>query len=205
MIKDSIVSYPKRGPFGDNKFRGNTSGYLIRDLILEYRAEGIEINKVLDPMEGSGTARDVCEEMGIEYTGLDLTSGFDLTLDEIPDKDYDMIFLHPPYYKMIKYSDDERDLSNIKDYTEFINVLRHCMLKCFRALRDGGLLVLQIGDYRKAGKYYFMIGDLNFLPKYRKGVLIKRQHNVRSSGYFYGSKKFIPIKHEYIGIWQRKD
>jgi len=64
------VSYPERGPYGNNKFRGNTSGYLIRDLILFYEAQS-----VLDPMEGSGTSRDVCDELHVPYDGFDLATG----------------------------------------------------------------------------------------------------------------------------------
>lgn len=203
MIKDSVLSYPERGPYGDNKYRGNTTGYLIRDLILEFREEGIEINKVLDPMEGSGTTGDVCREMGIDYTGLDLKDGFDLVNDEIPDQGYDFVFIHPPYYKMIKYSDDPRDLSNKTKYSEFLWDLNLCLLKCWSSLRTGGLLILQIGDMRKAGKYYFMASDINFKPFALKNVLIKRQHNVRSSGFSYGKKRFIPIKHEFVLVWQK--
>lgn len=203
MIKDSILSYPKRGPYGDNKYRGNTTGYLIRDLILEFREEGIEINKVLDPMEGSGTVGDVCEEMGIEYTGLDLKDGFDLVNDEIPDNDYDFTFLHPPYFKMIKYSDNPADLSTIKSVDEFAKKLRTCLERCYIATKIGGLVVLQIGDMRKSGKYYWLPGYVNWRLNKIKAVLIKKQHNVRSSGFYYGKKKFIPIKHETVIVWQK--
>ena len=50
----SVVQYSDRGPWGDTKFPGNTSGYLLVDLIDYYQPESI-----LDPMEGSGTTSDV--------------------------------------------------------------------------------------------------------------------------------------------------
>ena len=50
----SVVQYPQRGPWGDAKFPGNTSGYLPVDLIDYYQPKSI-----LDPMEGSGTTGDV--------------------------------------------------------------------------------------------------------------------------------------------------
>ncbi|GAI97079.1 unnamed protein product, partial [marine sediment metagenome] len=63
----SVVNYPERGPWGDTKFPGNTSGYLLVDLIDYYQPKSI-----LDPMEGSGTTGDVAFDMGdIPYTGLD--------------------------------------------------------------------------------------------------------------------------------------
>jgi len=207
MLKSSILSYPDRGPYGDSKFRGNTTGHLIKDLINEFKLQGVEINKVLDPMEGSGTTGDVCKELGIEYVGLDLSKGFDLVNDTIPDEEtYNFIFLHPPYYKMIKYSDDPRDLSN-KTYKIFLRDLATCIIKCYNALDIHGILAVQLGDYRKGGNYYFITSDvmplIGRLRDRLKGILIKVQHNVRSNGYFYGSK-FIPIKHEYILILQKK-
>ena len=32
----SVVSYPDRGPWGNNKYRGNMSGYLVKDIIEQY-------------------------------------------------------------------------------------------------------------------------------------------------------------------------
>ena len=79
----SVVSYPNRAPFGDHRYRGNCDGRLIRDLILRYGAA-----RVCDPMEGSGTSRDVVEGLnkykrsGISYWGGDLRKGFDRRLAE---------------------------------------------------------------------------------------------------------------------------
>src|SRR4026209_2095195 len=63
----SIVSYPDRGPWGDNRYPGNSSGYLLIDPCATYSPR-----PVLDPMEGGGTSRDVCADMGIDYQGFDL-------------------------------------------------------------------------------------------------------------------------------------
>lgn len=179
---------------------------MIKDLIEEFEAEGIEINTVLDPMEGSGTVGDVCKEMQKDYVGLDLKQGFDLTRDAIPGKDYDMIFVHPPYWSMITYSDNPKDLSTYKEYLQFLVDLAHGLKKCFTALRKGGVLVLQIGDLRKKGRYYFMASDIHsIMPEMHsnlRNIIIKQQHNVKSNSYQYGNK-FIPIMHEYLVVWRR--
>jgi hypothetical protein len=41
----SVVSYPDRGKYGNNKWRGNCSGYLIKDLLEWYKPK-----KAFDPM-----------------------------------------------------------------------------------------------------------------------------------------------------------
>ena len=51
----SIHSRVERGPYGNSKYRGNCGGYLIRDMLLYFKPR-----RVLDPMTGSGTCRDVC-------------------------------------------------------------------------------------------------------------------------------------------------
>src|SRR5947209_4927972 len=70
----SIHGTPGRGNYGNADYRGNCSGLLIRDLLKFYQP-----HRVLDPMEGSGTCRDVCTELGIPYEGRDLRNGFDAT------------------------------------------------------------------------------------------------------------------------------
>jgi hypothetical protein len=187
------VSYPERGPWGDPKFRGNTTGYLIRDLIELYRPKS-----VLDPMEGSGTARDVCKELGIEYDGFDLSRGFDLFSSPLPCKRYDMIFWHPPYMDIIKYSDDPRDMSNISRFDEFMQKLFEGLNRLSEYLTEDGVLVLQIGDVRRQGEYYPLGAYVQvFRRKELKAKLIKVQHNVASSNKTYGGA-FIPIMHEEV-------
>src|SRR3954447_2215477 len=73
----SIHATPGRGEYGDPHYRGNCSGLLIRDLLSYYKPK-----RVLDPMEGGGTCRDVCRELGIAYEGRDLRTGFDATRSE---------------------------------------------------------------------------------------------------------------------------
>jgi len=90
-VECSIVSYPERGPYGSNKFRGNTSGLLIKDILL-----WLKPRRVLDSMAGSHTTKDVCEGLGIENVCLDLKQGFDaLEMDFL--NEFDLVFLHQLY------------------------------------------------------------------------------------------------------------
>src|SRR5439155_25630880 len=93
----SVVSYPNRGPWGDNRYPGNCSGYLLIDLCATYRP-----HHVLDPMEGGRTSRDVCADMGIPYAGFDLRNGADSLRHDIG-SDYDLILWHRPYHDMKHY------------------------------------------------------------------------------------------------------
>jgi hypothetical protein len=137
----SVVSYPKRcSIWGDGGFRGNCDGRLFLGLVLRYGA-----TRVADPMMGSGTTRDVVEWLNenldtrIQFWGDDLKTGFNLHVRELPAQ-YDLVWLHPPYWNIIRYSDDPADLSTVDDYKHFADRLRTCLERCYRALLPGGRL-----------------------------------------------------------------
>lgn len=147
----SIHATPGRGPYGDPRYRGNCSGLLIRDLLCFYRPQ-----RVLDPMEGGGTCRDVCSALGIRYEGRDLRRGFDATRPE----DYrglgtfDFIWWHPPYFQMVRYNgDDARCLSNAASVRDFVAMMRVVLRNLAAVLADGGKLAILIGDGKHEGKY----------------------------------------------------
>jgi len=193
MIKNSVLSYPKRGPWGNNKFRGNTTGYLIKDLIEHFKPKN-----VLDPMCGSGTTRDVCKELKIPCDCYDLSKGFNLLQSPLPAKKYDMIFFHPPYWNIIKFSDDPADLSNCKTFSEYMRKLSFCLERLSEYLSPNGILILQIGDVRKKGKFYPLGAYVQVLyRKQLKDKIIKIQHGCQSNNNFYPGN-FIRIMHEEV-------
>ncbi len=195
----SIVSYPNRGPWGDNRYPGNSSGYLLIDLCATYAPR-----VVLDPMEGGGTSRDVCADMGIAYQGFDLHSGVDSLHDEIGGG-YDLIFWHPPYHDMKIYSDDPRDLSRAGSLAAFGALLRAGYWRLFELLTPGGRLAILIGDLRRRGRYEPLTADVARLDRtHITGIIIKAQHNVSSNRTQYGGA-FVPILHETLTIFQRPE
>ena len=195
----SIVSYPSRGPWGDNRYPGNCSGYLLIDLCATYQPR-----LVLDPMEGGGTTREVCADMGIEYRGFDLRSGVDSLRDEIG-QSYDLIFWHPPYHDMKVYSDDPRDLSRAGSIAAFGALLRAGYWRFFELLAPGGRLAILIGDLRKRGRYEPLTADVARLDRnHLEGIIVKAQHNVSSNHTHYAGA-FVPILHETLTIFRRPE
>jgi len=193
----SIVSYPNRGPWGDNRYPGNSSGYLLIDLCATYAPQ-----TVLDPMEGGGTSRDVCADMRIAYQGYDLHSGVDSLHDQIGDG-YDLIFWHPPYHDMKIYSDDPRDLSRAGSLAAFGALLRAGYWRFFDLLTPGGRLAILIGDLRRQGRYEPLTSDVARLDRnHIEGIIVKAQHNVSSNRTQYGGT-FVPILHETLTIFRR--
>jgi hypothetical protein len=194
----SVVSYPNRGPWGDNRYPGNCSGYMLIDLCATYAPRS-----VLDPMEGSGTSREVCADMNIAYAGFDLRNGVDSLHDDIG-AGYDLIFWHPPYHDMKIYTDDPRDLSRSGSVAAFLALLRTGYWRFFDLLAPGGRLAILIGDLRRQGRYQPLTAEVARLDKaHLESIIVKVQHNVSSNKTQYGGA-FVPILHETLTIFKQE-
>ncbi|MBW2664378.1 MAG: hypothetical protein JRD93_20975 [Deltaproteobacteria bacterium] len=205
----SVVSYPDRGPWGDAGYRGNCSGHLVKDLILRFNCQS-----VFDPAEGGGTVREVVaginkhRRQNIYYKGKDLKDGWDILESPLPQGQFDFVWYHPPYWDIIRYSDNPKDLSNAKTLQEFEVKLNQSVKRLFKVVKPGGIIGILIGDKRKNGAYYSLMRTLlmNSSIGRLKAIIIKIQHNCKSDRKFYGSNNtfLIPIKHEYCLIYQKQ-
>ena len=208
----SIVSYPERGEGGNNRYRGNCSPKLIEDLISSFKP-----SEICDYMCGSGTTKDAADNCGIKSKIYDLHSGFDILSCDIPERP-EFVFWHPPYWDIVVYSDVmykasdvmdrfgydpiRCDLSRIRDWDKFVEVMNYAMMKQYSALQKGGRMAVLMGDIKKKGKLYSMLSEI-IKPGTLENIIIKAQHNCFSDKTSY-SGRFIPILHEYVMI-VRKD
>ena len=195
----SVLRYPDRGPWGQAGYFGNCTGYLLVDLIDYFKPAS-----VFDPMAGSGTTGEVCFDLKVDYVGHDLHSGFDLLSSPLPDRQFDLVFWHPPYWPGHRYSDHPNDFSSAKKPNDFLDRLREGFTRLKGLLTANGHLVILIGDGRKQGVFYPIHSEIiqwNLLPL--EAVLIKDGVHERRARYFrYGPTPFIPTLHEYVLIFK---
>src|SRR5262245_3537874 len=87
----SLYHKATRGNYGDSRYPGNCSGELIKDLLLYFRPR-----QVFDPMSGSGTCKDVCDELKIDCRSDDIRYGFDACNPRTfpAELRYDFIWVH---------------------------------------------------------------------------------------------------------------
>lgn len=202
----SVVSYKERGNFGNSNYRGNCTGYIIKDLINHFYPNS-KPKKFVEIFSGGGTGQDVARELNITNSlHLDLNNGWDALTDEIPTGS-DFIFSHPPYWNIISYEKQrnlyfENDLSNDMPYEEFIQKLNTVNEKIYHSLVYGGRHAILIGDVRKQGKYYSIIKDMNWYGDLESHI-IKIQYNCMSDKKTYSNNNFIPIKHENLLIFKK--
>jgi len=207
------MSYPNRGKWGNSKYRGNCSGYVIRDLLLHFQP-----NQFLEIFAGSGTGYEVARELGYQDSvHLDLNpkwGGWNALSSEMPEGS-DFIFLHPPYHSIIQYSGvmwgeaHPDDLSRCASYEEFIKKMDLVNAKAYACLRNGGYMAILIGDCRKNGEYFSIQKDMAFIGKLHAHI-IKAQHNCFSNDISYANDSrtkggLIRIEHEHLLIFQKNN
>lgn len=201
----SIHATPGRGPYGNAAYPGNCSGLLIRDLLAFYQPQ-----TVLDPMTGSGTCRDVCHEVGIACRSYDLKSGFDATdrSDFAFLTGFDFVWLHPPYWRLVRYNDDPRCLSNAPTVKDFIERLRVVIRNCIAVLEPDGRIAILMGDMKHQGDYCGLPFRV-FNAAVREGLWLDAPEIIRPSHGATSSKKtyahaFIPRLHDVCLIFKRR-
>lgn len=217
----TLLSFPDRGPWGDNSYRGNCSGWIHAFLIWKYH-----IQKMAELFAGSGTGSDVARDMGIDYIGADLNPNptrpnilvCDAIKDDVPDgfRDADLTFMHPPYSELIRipYCGKEwndptggalakSDLGQMP-WDEFIDELNKVLLKYYSAMKGGSKMAVLMGDVRRNGRCYSMFADI-IKPGELEQVIIKAQHNCVSDGRKYANANFVPIVHETLMVIKKAD
>ncbi len=168
------------------KSGSNLTGTSIFDPVLceiMYRWFCPENGKVVDCFAGGSVRGIVAAMLGLEYTGIDLRQeqidenhknaeqmgvhpawycDDSLNIDRyVEDDSADMILSCPPYGDLEKYSDDPRDLSNMK-YCDFMKVYRQIIERTCKKLKRGRFAVFVVGDIRdKDGYYRDFIADTN--------------------------------------------
>jgi len=68
----------------------------------------------------------------------------------LADESVDLVFAHPPYWGLVKYTDLSEDLSNMR-LKEYLQAMQKVLSEGHRILKPEGYLVVIIGDKRKAG------------------------------------------------------
>lgn len=194
-----------RGDYGNAGYPGNCSGELIKDLLRYFRPRS-----VLDPMTGSGTCLDVCRELKLPCRSGDVRHGADAcdpqTFAGLGT--FDFVWVHPPYWRQIRYSDDPRDLSTCPTLGAFLARYKTLIENCASVLKPGGRLAVLMGNYcdREAG-YVDLVYETKRLCREAGLVqtvtdIIRFSHNASSSKRVYASS-FIPGLHDVCVIVEK--
>jgi len=127
------------------------------------------------------------------------------------DKDsVDLICAHPPYANIIHYTDFEHGDLSYFEIDDFLKEMFKVATESFRVLKPGRQCAILIGDMRRK-KHVIPLGfklinvylDAGFKLK---ELVIKRQHNCKTTGFWYTSSiknNFLLLAHEYLPIFEK--
>jgi len=133
-------------------------------------------------------------------------------LEDIEDETIDLVCTHPPYANIVQYSDKlEGDISH-HDVDEFLEDMQLVAKECFRVLKPGRKCAILIGDTRRK-KHVVPLGFRTINAFLKQGFLlneliIKRQHNCRTTGFWYTSSQkynFLLLAQEYLPVFIKPD
>ena len=154
---------------GDKAYVGATPSWVIWQLLQRYTREN---DVVLDPMCGSGTTLDVCEDTGRRGVGFDLAPSrpdirqADARHIPLPDASSDFVFIDPPYSTHVDYSDDPRCIGKLDSGGDdggraYYKAMGAVIAEIDRVLKDRRYMALYVSDSfkkRKTGGVFMPIG-----------------------------------------------
>lgn len=200
----SLYHFNRAGEYGSRAYPGNCGGNLIKDLLQYFTPAS-----VFDPMTGSGTCRDVCNELAIPCWSSDLHQNHDACdASQFPRNRFEFAWIHPPYWRQKLYCNDSRDLSHTPTLAAFLERYRLLIQNCTGALVPGGKLAVLMGDYadRNAGyvPLVYHTKQIAFDAGLRQHCtdIIRFSHGASSSHKVYRSA-FIPGLHDVCMIFER--
>ncbi len=202
----SLYHKSTRGDYGDSRYPGNCSGELIKDLLLYFRPKG----PVFDPMTGSGTMRDVCNELKLDCVSKDIRYGFD-ACDERSYEGigpFEFIFVHPPYWRQKVYGSDPRDMSAAPTLPYFMYRYEKLLRNLAGVLAGGGKLCVLMGDYSDRAEGFVPLTYHTQRLAFQAGLklhctpIVRFSHGASSSKRVYTSS-FIPGLHDVCFVFEK--
>lgn len=222
-------------------YHGNFVPQIPHQLFSRYTKKG---DWILDPFMGSGTSLIEAQRMGRNSIGIELstdvakeaydriitekneytrtkvvvgdskTHSIDKILESVGIKQVQFVILHPPYWDIIKFSDNPNDLSQCDSLNSFLNSFGKSIDNTTKYLEKNRYCALVIGD-KYANSQVVPIGFycMNLMMEkgmLLKAVLVKNFGDTKGKSNKQGiwryralASDFYIFKHEYIFVFKK--
>lgn len=168
---------------------GGWSGTSVFDPVLcelVYRWFCPKDGTILDPFAGGSVRGIVAAKLGFKYEGLELRqeqidanraqakalkctakikwragdATKNITSMGAGGKRFDMVFSCPPYFDLERYSENPADLSNCRNYSQFLGLYASVIDNCVKRLRANSFACFVVSNIRDdKGMYRNLVGD----------------------------------------------
>ena len=183
----------------------NYLGFDINPQIIQY---------VREKMAGVNSIRyELCECDVTDTDSFDTYS--ETALNNIGVKQGDFLIAHPPYWDIIKFTQDTRDLSNVSELSVFLNQFVRAIGNGLKYLAQGKYFAIVAGDVYKQSEVvplaFYMMDAVrrNFNVK-MKGIVVKNIEGNRGKlgvqdiwKYRALKSDYFLFKHEYIFVFRK--
>jgi DNA modification methylase len=208
--------YTKKGEWILDPFLGSGTT-LIECKRLGRNGVGVELipeiariaNKSIEKESDLFSSR--CELIVGDSTRID----FKQELSRLEIESVQFLIMHPPYWNIIKFSNDSRDLSNAKTVDDFLALFGKVVDNTYPLLDKDRYLAIVVGDKYSSGRWFplgFMTMQEVLKRKYiLKSIIVKNFEETRAKRnqkelwrYRALAGGFYVFKHEYIFLFQKK-
>jgi DNA methylase len=210
-----LLRYTKKGDWVLDTFVGSGTT-LIECRRLGRNGVGVELNAEV----ARGAQELIEQEPNTRHVTTDVAIGdsrvidYEAILKQHGIKDVQLLIMHPPYYDIIKFSDDENDLSNATNVEEFLLMFGAIVEKATPVLEKGRYLVLVIGDKYAGGEWiplgFYCMNEVLKRGYILKSIVVKNFEETRGKRnqkelwrYRALVGGFYVFKHEYVMLFKK--
>ena len=215
--RQMMLRYTKKGDWVLNAFLGSGTT-LIECRRLGRNGIGIELNS-----EVAEKAKELIKKEQNKYgvttevvIGDSRTIDIKTILSKYGINEVQLLIMHPPYHDIIKFSKDERDLSNAKNTGDFLKMFGEVVDNVTPYLEKGRYSALVIGDKYSKGEWiplgFYCMQEVLRRGYLLKSIIVKNFEETRGKRnqkelwrYRALVGGFYVFKHEYIMLFKKKE
>ncbi len=211
-----LLRYTKERDWVLDPFVGSGTT-LIECRRLNRNGIGIELNATVaqrakELVEKEPTEPEIITEI---FVGDSATIDLNAVLERYGVTNVQLVIMHPPYHDIIKFSDDNRDLSCAGSVEEFLRMFGRVVENTTACLEKGRYLVVVIGDKYSRGEWiplgFYCMQEVLKRNFQLKSIIVKNFEETRGKRnqqelwrYRALVGGFYVFKHEYILLFKKR-